>query len=63
LYTHPETGLVFAPGPEEPSEILRGQPGGVLPRVKNIPIASFSESKEIRKSLKDFFQMPLRGKQ
>jgi hypothetical protein len=63
LYTHPETGLVFAPGPDEPAAILRGQPGGVLPRVRDVPIRSFMESKDIRESLEGFFQLPLRGKQ
>ena len=60
LYTHPETGLVFAPKPDEPAEVLRGKPGGVLPRIRDVPIRSFIESKEIRKSLESFFKLPLR---
>lgn len=60
LYTHPETGLVFAPKADEPAEVLRGKPGGVLPRVRDVPIRSFFESKAIRESLEAFFQLPLR---
>jgi hypothetical protein len=60
LYTQPESGLVFAPKPDEPAEVLWGKPGGVLPRVRDVPIRSFIESKEIRESLESFFQLPLR---
>jgi hypothetical protein len=47
-------------GPGEPAEILRGQPDGVLPKIRNVPILSFMESKEIRESLEGFVQLPLR---
>jgi hypothetical protein len=56
LYTHPDTGLVFAPGPGDEANVLRGQPGGVLPKIHGVPIRSFGESEEIRKSLESFFQ-------
>lgn len=59
LYTHPETGLVFAPQPGDEANVLRGQPGGVLPRIGGVPIGSLVESTEIRKALEDFFQRPL----
>jgi hypothetical protein len=62
LYTHPETGLVFAPQTDEPANVLCGKPGGVLPRVRDVPIRSFVESKEIRASLETFFQLPLRDR-
>lgn len=61
LYTHPDSGLVFAPQPGEPATILTGQPGGVLPRINDVPIRSFCESPQIRKSLETFFQKPVRG--
>ncbi|MGC9452991.1 MAG: nucleotidyl transferase AbiEii/AbiGii toxin family protein [Oceanipulchritudo sp.] len=60
LYTHPDTGLVFAPQPGESSELLRGKAGGVLPRVRDVPLRSFAESPDIRKWLEGFFQRPLR---
>lgn len=63
LYSHPETGLVFAPKPDETAEILKGQPGGVLPRVREVPISSFLENGEIRRSIESFFQLPLRNEQ
>jgi hypothetical protein len=40
-----------------------GRSGGVLPRVRDVPIRSFVESKEIRESLEGFFQLPLRDGQ
>ena len=61
LYTHPETGLVFAPRPGEEATVLRGQPGGVLPRIGGVPIRSFAGNQDIRKSLESFFQKPVVG--
>ncbi|MEX0324992.1 MAG: hypothetical protein AB3N33_02765 [Puniceicoccaceae bacterium] len=59
LYTHPESGLVFAPQPEQAAEILRGQPGGVLPKIQGVPLEDFSGSSALRKELESFFQKPV----
>ncbi len=61
LYTHPQSGLVFAPLKNESADILEGKPGGVLPKLQGVPIRSFSESPELRQSLEEFFQTPLSG--
>ncbi len=59
LYTQPESGLVWAPKPDEPTEVLWGKPGGVLPKINDVPIRSFSESPENRKWLEGFFHRTL----
>ena len=51
LYTDPDSGLVIAPTKEQPVNLLWGKAYGVLPRIKNISMTSFSDSPEMRQSL------------
>jgi len=60
LYTNPDTGLVVAPQPGQPVNVLRGQPHGILPRIRNLPAHSFSESPEMRLAIETFFQKAVR---
>lgn len=59
LYTDPESGLIFAPEPGDPAELVRGKPGGVLPRIQGIPVEDYSTNKALRANLESFFQKPL----
>jgi hypothetical protein len=61
LYTSPDNGLVIAPSAEEMYNVLRGEPGGVLPRIRDIPVKSFAESPEMRRSIERFFQKPIQA--
>ncbi|MGC9453094.1 MAG: hypothetical protein ACP5I4_16810 [Oceanipulchritudo sp.] len=61
LYADPDSGLVFAPEPGQPADILKGKPGGVLPRIHGVPVEDFSTNSTMRKSLESFFQRPVSG--
>jgi hypothetical protein len=59
LYTDPRTGKLVAPAAGQPVAILRGQAGGVLPRINGVPARSFAESAELRAAVEGFFQKKL----
>lgn len=62
LYADPKSGLLFAPSAGDDVAIIRGQPGGVIPRIHGIQGASFVESDALRESLEAFFERSvLRG--
>ena len=55
LYADRETGRLIAPEKNQPADILRGQPGGVLPMIQGAPVNSFIESEALRSSIESFF--------
>jgi hypothetical protein len=59
LYTDPETGRLIAPIGDQPAEILRGAPGGVLPTIHGVPARSFTESATLRSTIEAFFHQKI----
>ena len=59
LYTDPDSGLVMAPTKDQSVNLLWGKAYGVLPKINNLSINSFSDSPEMRLSLESFFQKRL----
>ena len=59
LYTDPETGRLIAPIGDQPAEILRGAPGGVLPSIHGVPARSFTESAVLRSTIEAFFHQKI----
>lgn len=59
LYTDPETGRLMAPTGDQPANILRGAPGGVLPAIHGVPARSFAESPALRSAIEEFFHQKI----